>query len=95
MNTPDPLADALAVALYSEVRAAGWSLTKLGEALEPPLSAQTLQRYLTRRERDLPVRVLTQVPRIIGVPLEDIVAAARARVAREHPTAPPETRRKA
>lgn len=81
MATSDPLADALAVVLYSEIRAAGWNLDKLGRELG--LSEQTLQRYLTRRERGMPASVLTRTCRIIGVPLSDIVQAAERRVARE------------
>lgn len=81
MATVDPLADALAVVLYSEIKAAGWNLEKLGKELG--MSEQTLQRYLTRRERGMPASVLTRTSRIIGVPLGDIVEAAERRLARE------------
>lgn len=77
----DPLANALAVVLYSEVRAADLTLKELGEQLG--LSEQTLQRYLSRREREMPASVLTRTARIIGVPLRDLVAAAERRVERE------------
>ena len=80
MTEQDALADALAVVLYSELKSAGWNLEKLGKELG--LSEQTLQRYLTRRERALPANVLTRSAHLIGVPLSDIVEAAERRVAR-------------
>ena len=80
MNRHDALADALAVVLYAEIKSSGWTLKSLADELD--VSEQTLQRYLTRRERDLPVRVLTRTARIIGVPVSEIVEAAERRVAR-------------
>lgn len=80
MAETDPLADALAVVLYSEIKAAGWTLKKLSVELD--LSEQTLQRYLTRRERGMPASVLTRTARLIGVPLAEIVESAEKRVQR-------------
>lgn len=82
MTEQDALADALAVVLYSEIKSAGWNLEKLGNKLG--LSEQTMQRYLTRRERGMPASVLTRTAKLIGVPLSDIVEAAERRVAREN-----------
>lgn len=85
MTTTNALADAIAVTLNMERDAAGWSLERLAKELG--LSEQTLGRYLTRRERDIPISVVTRTAAIIGVPLRDIVAAAERRVARD--TTPP------
>lgn len=80
MTTTNALAEALVVTLNAERLAAGWSLAALGKELG--MSEQTMQRYLTRRERDLPVRVLVRTAAIIGVPLSEIVDSAERRVAR-------------
>lgn len=89
MTETDELANALAVVLYQEVKAAGWNLEQLGRELG--LSEQTMQRYLTRKERGLPARVLIGAAKAIGVPLADIIDAAERRVARgdTQPDAPP------
>lgn len=92
MTDTDALADALAVVLYQEVKAAGWNLEQLGRELG--LSEQTLQRYLTRRERDMPASVLTRAAHAIGVPLSDIVESAERRVARAPAPEPEEVARR-
>lgn len=76
----DALANALADVLYMEARAAGWSMRRLGDELG--LSEQTMQRYLKRKTHDVPVWVLVNSAKIIGVPLADIVDQAERRVAR-------------
>jgi lambda repressor-like predicted transcriptional regulator len=88
MDDNDALTDAIAITLYSEIRSAGWSLAELSTELG--VSEQTLQRYLTRRERSLPVRVLTTAAKAIGVPLADIIAGAERRVARGSTSEPEE-----
>lgn len=79
-TSSDALADALVAVLDMERDAAGWTTKALGERLG--LSEQTVQRYLTRRERPMPVSFLTRTASVIGVPLADILADAQRRVDR-------------
>lgn len=79
MNTEsEALADAIAISLDVERKAAGWTLGDLAQELG--LSEQTLGRYLTRRERSLPVDVLTAACAAIDVPVGVVVSRARERM---------------
>jgi transcriptional regulator with XRE-family HTH domain len=77
-GTQNDLSRAIATALDSERRAAGWSLKDLADAVG--VSEQTMGRYLTRMERDIPAGVLVSAVHAIGVPLAVIVDAAERRV---------------
>lgn len=74
------LADALVVQLDAERRAVGMTLDELGARVG--LSTQTMQRYLTRKERDLPVRILLAACDAVGVPFADLVESAEKRANR-------------
>lgn len=83
MTPTQTLADAIVETLNMERDAAGWTLSQLSE--EIGLSTQTLGRYLTRRERVMPISVLVETCAVIGVSVAEIVDQAERRLARNGP----------
>jgi transcriptional regulator with XRE-family HTH domain len=77
-GTQNDLSRAIARALDSERQSAGWSLKELADAVG--ISEQTMGRYLTRLERDIPAGVLVDAARAIGVPLAVIIEIAERRL---------------
>lgn len=77
MSTDSLDVDALVRALDAERKAAGLTLAALGKELG--LSEQTVGRYLSRQERDLPIPVLMGTLRVLGLSLKEFVAIAESR----------------
>lgn len=78
--TPEQYTSAVAAQLRAERAASNLTIHDLAE--KAGVTEQSLQRYLSER-RDIPIPVLYQICTGLGVPVDEVIRRAEARLGRK------------